>query len=683
GTLTTLLGVDQTSPSAAKSGASRAPTQDRGNENSAIYFFDGKTNALLLPRDTFHQTDTMAVQFWMKHEQNLDKKAKEHVVCTSDSHKMNRHHFSVFLHNCHLVLLVRKHNSNYHKLFPAEFRWRVSEVCDFEWHHYTINLAANGGDHQATLFIDGRPAEQAADIVDDWPIHRNVHVGNETTTVVGACWQAKQSHMAMHFKGYLSDLVILNNATEPESVLKCMYHCKESLVRTNSAGSGSNSGNTNDPNNGLVGGSSDSEEALSDVEALSGDSVESIERQISRLAYRNSRRQPTPGNRLVQLNTHVKCTNGQSKRLPMVETIIAVKSSDSGQFSDSGEQTARVSISSEEHNIAREYGPIKEGVDIFETINIKVQQAGENIDSCTIQVFPALNPDHETLQVPEYVLDKMGLSMDDSSATSNSGQATQSGGTAHQENQQIRLRGPAPAENFQKVISGISYLNKKPAYYLNRAFKLQCYEMANRFASNEYIQTLTVIHPSAIISASSSGNHGNGNHGNGAGPVAAKLMQDKQSAHSGGNNKHHGPQHLRNNGSKHSNSSSIGIAGVVVAGLVVTVLAMLAVVRRHRRERSSSAANGQNGGQLAWDDSALTITVNPLSSEDWDPHGCHGNGGLANGCHGNMASHDNMADMMAMDDSSGDSSCADSDDSDDEGTSPGSGSGGSHKHLVN
>lgn len=70
----------------------------------------------------------------------------------------------------------------------------------------------------------------------------------------------------------------------------------------------------------------------------------------------------------------------------------------------------------------------------------------------------------------------MGLSMDDSSTAS----AGQGQGGAHQENQQIRLRGPAPAENFQKVISGISYLNKKPAYYLNRAFKLQCYEMANR-----------------------------------------------------------------------------------------------------------------------------------------------------------------------------------------------------------
>lgn len=62
-----------------------------------------------------------------------------------------------------------------------------------------------------------------------------------------------------------------------------------------------------------------------------------------------------------------------------------------------------------------------------------------------------------------------------------------------------------------------------------------------RFASNEYIQTLTVIHPSSVISSNN--------------PVAAKLTQNAQSHPAP---KHH-PQHQRINlKEKHSNGSSIG-----------------------------------------------------------------------------------------------------------------------------
>lgn len=55
--------------------------------------------------------------------------------------------------------------------------------------------------------------------------------------------------------------------------------------------------------------------------------------------------------------------------------------------------------------------------------------------------------------------------------------------------------GADSVKSYQSIIRQIIYFNRKPAYYLNRAFKLSCSELNGRFVSNEYIQTLTVIHP--------------------------------------------------------------------------------------------------------------------------------------------------------------------------------------------
>jgi len=56
--------------------------------------------------------------------------------------------------------------------------------------------------------------------------------------------------------------------------------------------------------------------------------------------------------------------------------------------------------------------------------------------------------------------------------------------------------------NYQSILGQIFYYNRKPAYYLNRAFKLTCSELNGRFVSNDYIQTLTVIHPKVDLSTS-------------------------------------------------------------------------------------------------------------------------------------------------------------------------------------
>ena len=46
--------------------------------------------------------------------------------------------------------------------------------------------------------------------------------------------------------------------------------------------------------------------------------------------------------------------------------------------------------------------------------------------------------------------------------------------------------------NYEQVIRQVTYTNQKPAYYLNRQFKLVCSALNTRLASNEYIQTVTI-----------------------------------------------------------------------------------------------------------------------------------------------------------------------------------------------
>ena len=44
--------------------------------------------------------------------------------------------------------------------------------------------------------------------------------------------------------------------------------------------------------------------------------------------------------------------------------------------------------------------------------------------------------------------------------------------------------------NYERLLRQVTYTNHKPAYYLNRQFKIACSELNGRFISNEYVQTV-------------------------------------------------------------------------------------------------------------------------------------------------------------------------------------------------
>jgi len=165
----------------------------------------------------------------------------------------------------------------------------------------------------------------------------------------------------------------------------------------------------------------------------------------------------------------------------------------------------------------------------------------------------------------------------------------------------IFISGADMIYNYEDILRHIHYTNRKPAYYLNRAFKVVCSELNGRFSSNEYVQMLTVSHPQIEKSAK---------------PVAhAKVdrhhvdfMPSKQSGEI---------SYLEANlldtsdaVAMSSASHTVTIIIVVCVGFLVFMIVLGVIRIRAAHQRAQETRDEDQ--EMAWDDSSLTITVNPM-----------------------------------------------------------------------
>jgi len=150
----------------------------------------------------------------------------------------------------------------------------------------------------------------------------------------------------------------------------------------------------------------------------------------------------------------------------------------------------------------------------------------------------------------------------------------------------------------------VTYTNQKPAYYLNRQFKIECSEMNGRFVSNAYSQTLTVVHPKVLkedVEKPQAAAHR-------MEPPAlhAHMILDEQSIDEVGFKRY-----VIERGGAHGNV--VAIVAVVFAAFLIALL-VLGVVRvraGHNRELQQQQQQQQDM-EMQWDDSGLNITVNPM-----------------------------------------------------------------------
>merc|ERR1719219_1526277 len=242
-------------------------------------------------------------------------------------------------------------------------------------------------------------------------------------------------------------------------------------------------------------------------------------------------------------------------------------------------------------NTSKEYQEFKAGVRMFSEVKIAETQEGgtgsqrEEIDKCSISVFPPLNPDHEEINLPHFMMKTLKLE----------GRVTEAG---------AEISGTDMVYNYEQILRQIIYNNLKPAYYLNRQFRLSCSLREQRFISNEFIETLTVIHPpvpgleSSVVSRVAQSHHQISRFSANL-PAAHFLSQTKSY------NSTPGPEQ----------GNVVVVVVILSMGLLVTVLAV-GIVRL--RAAAASEQGDDPELELGWEGEGEgpNITVNPLEDSE-------------------------------------------------------------------
>ncbi|KAK8750802.1 hypothetical protein OTU49_015007 [Cherax quadricarinatus] len=354
---------------------------------------------------------------------------------------------------------------------------------------------------------------------------------------------------------------------------------------------------------------------------IEGNNVTNLETLVRRVAYVNGRDFPTPGRRPIALTTNILCDSGKALKVATAQSFVVVMQPHQPSIELNGTT-----------NFAEEYESFRQGLRVFPDVGVYLSAAAEEataptpggqLDECVVSVYPPLNPDHETLVLPDNLISELGLVSS----------ITRQGAT---------ISGAHTTHHYQSILRQIHYANRKPAYYLNRAFKLSCSELGGRFTSNEYVQTVTVIHPQLSV------DRGSGLTGSSS-PLANTIPENpghsghthSQGAESGGPLTHHNPlpvpahakiaaHHVELKPAHTVNDvyfTSNVMEGVAVnsAGHAVTIIIVVCVgflvfmvvlgVIRVRAAHTRHAHEDVADAEMAWDDSSLNITVNPMEQQ--------------------------------------------------------------------
>lgn len=382
--------------------------------------------------------------------------------------------------------------------------------------------------------------------------------------------------MGHFFRGYLAGLSILKNRTESDRVIQCLNTCQEKLDFPG----------IDEMENGVTVSMNNEMTSIT----VSGITVDSVEKLLRRITYINSRTFPTPGHRPFSLETQATCSDGKLLPVDSIKTLIMVL-----------EPEKPIIIVKAVKVIERDEHGLVHGEKIFHNLTISAftkteanEREDENdvesletvdsrdaylLDSCFIRVNPQLNLEVEHFRYPENLLSQLRMGAD----------ISEDG---------LVIAGADKLSNYEEVLRGVRYVNARPEELNSRTFILTCTELNGRFVSNQLDVIIVVNHVQ---------------HERTAAPQAAvvhKILQPQaELIHRDRSAK------LDKKNSDTQTVTGIVIMCIVCAGFIV-LLVVLGVLRiRNARRHNIHDVNVEEKQEMEWDNSALTITVNPMDQE--------------------------------------------------------------------
>jgi len=369
----------------------------------------------------------------------------------------------------------------------------------------------------------------------------------------------------------MAGLAILKDKTESDRVIRCLNDCKEKL-------------DFHAMSEMETGMSVAFNSEMTEI-TINGHNRSEVEKLVRRIGYSNSRLFPTRGDRSIKIESSIKCKSGRQLHIEDTESSINVLPADDPIITINGTRSLNYQVSE-----------LLNGKTIFSDLIINSQTRNQleenphftyydvvagNLDKCVISVSPPMTLKYEHLkwQENEMAILKLAASQNESG---------------------LVISGSDKISSYLKVLRHIKYVHRNAGDLNSRTFTLQCSELNARFISNIFEVKIMVLHENHM-----------GNH------IQPVHMIDSQ--HSAKVSSLDGDMSLDQNmivrNVAESSNATVGVSIIVVVCVgflaFMIILGVIRIKAAHQRSQSSM----DEKAEMEWDNSALTITVNPMDQE--------------------------------------------------------------------